>query len=379
MNRKKVSGAVLAVMIGISGAGAQETAVPASPDWLRHDDLTTLSVDEAKRIMEREGRVLSLDGLKELSPEAAKVLAGFKGEELDLMGLQTLPAETAKALAACKCDLGLNGLTSISDEAANELYRNFMGRRLILKNAKDAPESLRLLVASRKVSDLVLPFTNTRTLPSDWQERLIPPIEEHAAEFPDSRSADVYFSRLVRTVEAQAPAAMPALVERMASSPSVHVRELAAKRRLVLEAMKRPLELKFTALDGREVDTTKWRGKVVIVDFWASYCSPCIAAMPHLKDLYAKYHDRGLEIVNISVDKEAARDSLVKLVAKLELPWPQFFDGKENQGEFAVRYGVQPIPHLLLFGPDGMIAAVTPGYNALEAEIRRLLKITDSN
>jgi hypothetical protein len=109
--------------------------MPASPDWLRHDNLTTLSVEEAKRIMEREGRVLSLDGLKELSPEGAKVLAGFKGEELDLMGLQTLPAETAKALAACKCDLGLNGLTTISDEAAVGLAR-FAGRRLFLKGLK---------------------------------------------------------------------------------------------------------------------------------------------------------------------------------------------------------------------------------------------------
>ena len=109
--------AVLTFMIGISSVVAQQVSMPANPAWLRHDDLTSLSVEKAKTIMEREGRVLSLDGLKELSPPAAKVLAGFNGEELNLMGLQALPAETAKALAVCKCDLGLNGLTTISDEA----------------------------------------------------------------------------------------------------------------------------------------------------------------------------------------------------------------------------------------------------------------------
>jgi len=96
--------------------------------------------------------------------------------------------------------------------------------------------------------------------------------------------------------------------------------------------------------------------------------------MPHLKELYAKYHDQGLEIVNISVDNSNAHDALVKLVAKLDLPWPQFFDGKATQTEYAVRYGVQPIPHVLLAGPDGMIVAINPAGPRFEEEIRRLLR-----
>jgi thiol-disulfide isomerase/thioredoxin len=238
--------------------------------------------------------------------------------------------------------------------------------------AKDAPSSLRELFAGKKVSALVLPFTNG-TLPADWQTRLVPPIEELAAAFPDGTGAFVYFARLVGAVEAQFPAAMPTLVDRLVASPNSRVREYGVKRRAVLAALAQPLDLVFTALDGRAVDTKQWRGKVVIVDFWATWCVPCIEAMPHLKELYAKYHARGLEVITISVDQAAARPALEKLVAKLELPWPQAFDGKGPQTEFAVRYGVQPIPHVLLAGPDGHIVAVNPRGPRLEAEIQRLL------
>ena len=238
--------------------------------------------------------------------------------------------------------------------------------------AADAPVALRELFAGKKVSALVLPYTNG-TLPPDWEARLVPPIESLAADFPSGSAAFVYFARLTGAVEAQFPAAMPALVERMIASPNARVRELGERRRAVLAALARPLDLTFTALDGRRVDTREWRGRVVLVDFWATWCVPCIDAMPKLKELYAKYHSQGLEIINVSVDQASARPALERLVARLELPWPQAFDGKGPATEFAVRYGVQPIPHVLLAGKDGMIAAVNPRGERLESEIRRLL------
>ncbi len=240
--------------------------------------------------------------------------------------------------------------------------------------ATDTPAELRELAADGKVRVLVLPYTDNK-LPPDWSSRLIPPIEKLAADFPTGRGASVYFSRLAVAVESQDPKALPALVLRMKHSPNAKVREEGEKRAKVLKLKESPLDLRFTALDGRAVDTNQWRGRVVIVDFWATWCVPCIQAMPRLKQLYGNYHDRGLEVVNISVDKADARDALVKLVAKLELPWPQFFDGKGLATEYAVRYGVQPVPHVLLVGPDGMIVAVNPGEENLEAEVKRLLKL----
>ena len=157
----KKTTAIAALLIG-SCLGASAVPPPGpdapAPNWLRHDNLTTLSVEDAKAIMEREGRVLSLDGLQELSPDAAKVLAGFKGEELDLMGLKTLPAETAKALAGCKCDLGLNGLAAISDEAAGELGQ-FKGGRLFLKGlTKLSPAAAKSLAGCKGKLFLSIPL-----------------------------------------------------------------------------------------------------------------------------------------------------------------------------------------------------------------------------
>lgn len=257
-----------------------------------------------------------------------------------------------------------------------ELHERWAERLAVVEtaaaNGTDVPRDLLEFFASRKVSGLVLPYTDGQ-LPADWQAKLVPPIEELAAKFPDGGGAFVYFARLVAAVESQDPAALPALIAGMADSPSPKVRDFAAKRQQVLANLAEPLNMKFVALDGRVVDTATWRDKVVLVDFWTTWCAPCIEAMPHLKALYAKYHEHGLEIVNVSLDEADARPVLEELVAKLELPWPQYFDGKAHATEYAVRYGVQPIPHVLLAGKDGRIVAVNPTKEQLEAEVQRLL------
>lgn len=284
---------------------------------------------------------------------------------------QAFPADARRWRA---WDTLLRSTPRFEDGSADQLLWREREAWLVEAAAKsaDAPEVLRELFAGKKISALVLPYTNG-VLPSDWEARLLPPIERLAADFPAGSAAFVYFSRLVGAVEARFPEAMPALVERMEASPNARVRELGTARRSVLRALEKPLDLVFTALDGRPVDTSEWRGKVVLVDFWATWCVPCIDAMPKLRELYARYHAQGLEIVNISVDQAAARPVLEKLVARLELPWPQAFDGKGPRTEYAVRYGVGPIPHVLLAGRDGMIAAVNPRGERLETEIRRLL------
>src|SRR6185436_4252335 len=100
----------------------------------------------------------------------------------------------------------------------------------------------------------------------------------------------------------------------------------------------RPVEMRFTALDGREVDLAKLKGKVVMVEYWSTTCGPCIGQLPEVKAAYEKLHARGFEVVAISLDdKEAA---LRRFLKEKELPWPQHFDGKGWENKFALQYGI---------------------------------------
>ena len=88
----------------------------------------------------------------------------------------------------------------------------------------------------------------------------------------------------------------------------------------------KPVDIQFTSIDDKKVDVSKMKGKVVLIDFWATWCGPCVAELPNVKRAYEKLHPKGFEIVGISLDsKESA---LRRFVKKEEMPWPQYFDGK---------------------------------------------------
>jgi thiol-disulfide isomerase/thioredoxin len=134
-----------------------------------------------------------------------------------------------------------------------------------------------------------------------------------------------------------------------------------------------PLDLKYTALDGSAVDLSKLRGKVVLVDFWATWCPPCVAETPKVVAAYEKYHGVGLEIVGISLDKD--KDALQKYVTDNKMPWPQFFDGQGWDNQFAKRFGIDSIPAMWLVGKDGKVVTMDAGGD-LDANIGKLLLLT---
>jgi thiol-disulfide isomerase/thioredoxin len=117
--------------------------------------------------------------------------------------------------------------------------------------------------------------------------------------------------------------------------------------------MGRKPEIQFTALDGREVDLAKLKGNVVLLDFWATWCGPCIAGIPELQEVYDKFHNRGFEVVGISLDTD--RTALEWFVKEKGLPWPQYFDGKGWDNTIAAKYGIHAVPTLWLVGRDGKV------------------------
>jgi len=97
------------------------------------------------------------------------------------------------------------------------------------------------------------------------------------------------------------------------------------------------------------------QGNVLLIDFWAAWCGPCRRANPELVEIYKDYHDRGFEIIGVSLDRDSA--SWVKAIADDQLNWPQISDLQYWNSEGAELYGVPAIPHAVLIDREGIITA----------------------
>ena len=107
-------------------------------------------------------------------------------------------------------------------------------------------------------------------------------------------------------------------------------------------------------LNSQPLSVGALKGKVVLVDFWATWCPPCRAELPNVIATYKKYHHQGFDIIGVSLDSDRAKlDAFLK--QQDGMTWPQYFDGQGWSNKLAVKYGVEAIPFAVLVGPDGKI------------------------
>ncbi len=125
-------------------------------------------------------------------------------------------------------------------------------------------------------------------------------------------------------------------------------------------------------LQDKNLSLSNYKGKVILVDFWATWCPPCVASVPEIQKVYNKYHDKGFEVVGISLDLD--KDALEKFVKQRKLPWPQHFDGNRFDGPMALKYGVNVAPTTYLIGRDGKIIKPLSPADDLDQEIADALK-----
>ncbi len=213
-------------------------------------------------------------------------------------------------------------------------------------------------------------FAAVDTTAADYRTLLMKSLNDCFAAHPDVEAAAFMFYVFNReTPLEEYEEGFGKFTERVQNSLlGKNAREEIASRKATRAGVAAP-EFALNDRDGNPVALSSLRGKHVLLDFWASWCKPCRASMPGLKELYAKYHDKGFEILGVSIDTDA--EAWKQAVEADQTPWIHVIDDAKGEA-VAGTYGVRAVPSFFLVGPDGnMIGKVD--HDALPEKLAELL------
>jgi thiol-disulfide isomerase/thioredoxin len=197
---------------------------------------------------------------------------------------------------------------------------------------------------------------------------VMPAIDDFAKRFPnDERVGQLLFQLASNVSDKSKQADLYKRIQKdFPDSPAAKKIEARSKQLSISgtaeDMVGKPFVLAFTdAISGKDVSIEGLKGKVVVIDFWATWCGPCVAEMPNMKALYAKYKSQGVEFIGVSLDQSKEKgglDSLKGFVAKNEIGWPQYYQGNFWQSEFSSSWHINSIPCVFLVDADGNLASV---------------------
>jgi thiol-disulfide isomerase/thioredoxin len=124
-------------------------------------------------------------------------------------------------------------------------------------------------------------------------------------------------------------------------------------------------------LVGEPLSIARFKGKVVLIDFWATWCPPCREELPNVLAAYEKYHDKGFEIIGVSLDQD--ENTLKSFIKEKGMVWPQYFDGKGWGSKLGQKYGIDSIPMTFLLDREGKIVAKGLRGAALDEQLAKML------
>lgn len=318
--------------------------------------------------------------------------------------VQTMPQEQAMELFMKLRETQLQGadlLLAHEDATAKQLKRALMMKVMALMNTNPEPkaelEKLRENFEKRGMDELVwnmdlfLMITNLpRTTPN--QEQVDQFFTDATAFLERAKGKDwlemdflgIFMEMILSSEETATPEKVTTFANLLATLAGESSDEKIQKVQGQIEGIARrvdlvgkPMELVAQTLAGQKVDLKDFAGKVVLVDFWATWCIPCVQSMPALQTAYENYHQKGFEIIGFSLDED--REALKKFVEEKKLPWTI---AVKADGEDAVdpseRYGVMAIPMMILVGKDGnVLNANLRGEGALEEALEKLFPLTE--
>ena len=175
----------------------------------------------------------------------------------------------------------------------------------------------------------------------------------------DNTKADTLIAQLKRDFPDSAP------VKRMQQHAE------AEKLRAALLPGSRFPDFDVKDTTGKPLSIANYKGKVVLLDFWATWCGPCVHELPNVIKTYETHHPQGFQIIGISLDKD--QEKLTSFTKEKNMTWPQFFDGQGWQNKLAVKYGVNSIPATYLLDGQGTIIGKDLRGEALEEAVVKAL------
>ncbi len=131
-------------------------------------------------------------------------------------------------------------------------------------------------------------------------------------------------------------------------------------------------EISLPGVNDSPISLSSFKGKVVLIDFWASWCGPCRATIPSVIQLYDKYKGNGFEVLGVSIDSK--KKDWIKAIEQDKIKYPQVNDKAGWYSKTAEAYGVNAIPNTFLLDKTGKIVAVDLEGEQLENKVKELLK-----
>ena len=256
------------------------------------------------------------------------------------------------------------GLASLKGDDASRKTIHDVASRIM---TAEAPAEIKIEADRIVTSEKINPDTS-KTTPAEKEKQVRAMVKRYAGTKVEATGV-LYGAVMAKEVQ------LPDLLSELADTlEKKHLDKDGVHGFLREIGRKLPFTAKLTRLDGSALSLPKdLLGKVVVIDFWATWCGPCIREIPHMKKVYGEYSSKGVEFVGISLDRAGSKEALAKFVKDRGMNWIHTFSGQGWRDPTASAYGVRGIPSIWVVGKDGKIVSSNARSN-LEATIEKALK-----
>lgn len=205
---------------------------------------------------------------------------------------------------------------------------------------------------------------------SEWLKNL----ETYVKDYPDGPDTSEALLQLAIAQEfagqeAEAKKWYGQITKRFPQTPAGRKAHGALTR---LDSVGKQIKLTGKSPSGKPIDLAQYRGRVVLIQYWATWCEPCKADMADLKELVAKYGRSGFEIIGVNLD--TSREAMAKYLAENRLPWPQIHEDGGLDSRPANELGILTLPTMILIGPDGKVLNRSIRVTELDRELKRIIR-----